>query len=147
MVLLMNYKKALQLFLLLIAAYDIYLGVLGLFFRGDAVAHAANFFNFNLEVNSSTFWLIGLFSTYLIAFAGFLIVAATDPVKYIKIIYISIGIFVVRIVQRFQFMSIAVTQPDLAVNSNKSGFYLFTIIATAVVLSFLTFKVKSNKSK
>lgn len=133
----------LQALLLAIAGYDIYLSVSGLFFRSGAVAHAANFFNFNLELTTSTYWLIGLLSTYLLAFAAFLILAATNPVKYLSVIYICLGIFFVRIFQRIHFI-LSDSATNLVADPSKTGFYLGSIVVAAVALLFLTFKIRKQ---
>lgn len=138
----MNYKRILQVLLVAIGAYDVYLAVLGLFFRDNAVAYAVDFFNFNLELTTSTYWLIGLLSTYLLAFAGFIFVAATDPIKYMKIVYVILGVFAVRLVQRLYFLSAAQDDPTLVANTTAADMHLVSIVVAAAALLFLVYRVK-----
>ncbi len=142
----MSYKRALQALLVVVAGYDIYLAVLGLFFRNDSVTQAASYFNFNLELTTSTYWLIGLLATYLLAFAAFLLLAATNPIKYMNVIYICLGLFLVRIVQRIDFMISASKDTDLLVSPKDANTYLIGIIFVAVALLFLTLKVRKLES-
>lgn len=138
----MNYKRILQVFLAAIAVYDVYLAALGLFFRDNAAVYAVDFFNFNLDVTASTYWLIGLLSTYLLAFAAFLLVTATDPMKYIKNVYVILGVFAVRILQRVYFLIQTYDDPSLVANTTAADMHLISIVATAVVLLILTLKVQ-----
>ena len=140
----MNYKRMLQVLLVSIAAYDIYLAALGLFMRDNAVAYAVDFFNFNLELTTSTYWLIGLLATYLLGFAGFILVAAMDPVKYMKIIYVVLGVFAIRLVQRLYFLSVAQDDPGLLANTAAADMHLVSIIVAASALLFLVYKVKKG---
>jgi hypothetical protein len=138
------YKRLLQFFLTGLAGYDIYLASLGLFFRDNAVAYGVDFFNFNLELTTSTFWLIGLLSTYILAFAVFILLAATDPIKYIYVVYIVLGLFIVRIFQRLQFLFASSKDSSLMANTTTSDMHLLSIIVTASILLFLVVKVRNS---
>ncbi len=124
-----QYYLALKGLLLIVAIYHIALGLLGIFAKNLAVALARNFFNFNLALTDQIYWIINPFATYVLIFGFFMAVAASDPIKYKKVVYVGVALCTVRVAQRLAFFFIA---PEGLVNNIDP---IRNIIAIIVVSS------------
>ena len=96
------------------AAFHIILGLIGLFAKGTVVLIAKSFYNFNLNLDPQTYWLLNPLASYMLVFGLFLAVSATDPQKYKNVIYVALFLILIRTVERIIFM---VVSPESLVNS------------------------------
>ena len=126
----MSRDKSLRVLLWIVAVYHIVLGLLGVFAK-DAAIYLANIaFNFNLTLNNEMLWVINPFSAYLLVFGVFMAVAATDPKKYKNIVYVGVGLFALRVLQRIIFV---VSAPEGLISSVDPIRNAISIIVVAVM--------------
>lgn len=109
-----NSNKWLKGLLWFVGIYHILLGLLGIFAKNLAASLASIFFNFNLTLTPEIYWVLNPFSAYILIFGFFMVLAATDPVKYKNVILIGVFLFAIRIVQRIIFLFVA---PEGLVNN------------------------------
>ena len=96
---------------------------------------AEQFFNFKLELTPQMFWVINPFAAYLLAFGGFMAIAATDPKQHKSVIYIGAGLLAVRVVQRAIFV---ITAPDaLLADASRSSIVLIIAVVSAITLALV----------
>lgn len=143
----MNIKKILQSFLVINGLYYLYLSLLGLFFKENAAQYATDFFNFNLQVNSSTPWIVGLLATYMLFFTLIIFTVAYKPDKYFFLLYFILGFFYLRIAQRLYFILISNSNPELIVNTSAAYMHLYIIIISTIILTLLAFQFKKIYKK
>lgn len=127
-------KKALQLILYLVAAYHILLGLVGIFFKGYAVEAAKLFFSFNLTLTPEIYWILNPFAAYVLFFGIFMVVAATDPLKYRNIIYVGVGLFALRIIQRLFFAFTASADLISVVNPAQNILHIVVVAILGVAM-------------
>lgn len=100
-------KLSLKIILWVVSVYHILIGLLGIFAKEKAVFIAKSFFNFNLTLTPEMNWIINPFTAYILVFGFFMAVAASNPVKYKSIVYVGVGLFALRVVQRIIFLVVA----------------------------------------
>ena len=96
------------------AAFHIILGLIGLFAKGAVVSIAKTFYNFNLNLDPQTYWLLNPLASYMLVFGLFMAVAASDPQKYKNIINVALFLILIRTIERLIFM---VVSPESLVNA------------------------------
>lgn len=111
------------------------LGLLGIFAKQTAVFLAAKFFNFNLDLTPQMYWVINPFAAYVLAFGGFMAIAATDPKRYKSVIYIGAGILAVRVLQRITFLITATD--DLIADASRSAIVSIIVVVSVFALALV----------
>ncbi len=131
----LNSEKTLKGLLWWLVIFHASLGLLGLFAKETAVFLAEAFFNFELQLTPQMYWIINPFAAYLLAFAGFMAVAAIDPKRHRNVIYVGAGLLAVRVVQRAIFLINA--PADLVADASKASIGLTIAIVSAITLSLI----------
>ena len=137
-----NSYQVLKVILWIVAAYHIVLGLLGIFAKGLAVFFAKIFFNFNLTLTPEMEWVINPFVAYLLIFGVFMALAAQDPVKYKNVIFVGVGLFALRIVQRIVFLFAA---PEGLINQGdpiRNVIAIVIVSAIGIAMFVLAKKIK-----
>lgn len=132
-----------QILLYIIAIYHMALGIMGIFFKSQAVLIAKSFFSFNLDYTSQIKWIINPFAAYVFIFGVFAWIAASNPSKYKPIIWAILGLVVIRIVQRILFILFADPSLRAIVNPTQNLIHLLIV----VVMSVLLLKIALQKTK
>jgi len=127
-------NKTLKVLLWFVAIYHILIGLLGIFAKDTAVFIAKNFFNFNLTLTPEMDWIINPFSAYVLIFGVFIAVIATDVKKYKNMIYVAVGLFALRVVQRIIFM---ISAPDSLISTIDPVRNIIAIGVVAVIGLFM----------
>ncbi len=127
----LNTEKLLKGLLWWLVIFHAGIGLLGIFAKQTAVFLAEQFFNFKLELTPQMYWVINPFAAYLLAFAGFMAIAATNPKQHKSVIYVGAGVLALRAFQRVFFLITA--SDDLVANAS-----MFAIVLTIVVVSIIT---------
>jgi len=96
---------ALKVLLWLGAVYHIPFPLVAMFNKTYVPIMANQFYGFNITITPQIAWLLNPLAAYMLAFGLFLAVAATDPIKYIKMIYAVLFLLLIRIIQRALFIS------------------------------------------
>lgn len=138
----MKTEKYLKILLWIVSGYHILLGLLGVFAKEQAVYIANNFFNFNLTLDNQMLWVLNPFAAYLLFFGIFMALAATDPKKYKKVIYIGVGLFALRLIERIIFLFIS--PEGLVANENPiiNMTSIFVVFIMGLGMYLLTKKLK-----
>ena len=126
------------------AIYHILLGISGIFFKDVVVLLARNFFNFNLVLDSQTYWILNPLSAYMFIFGIFMAVTASDVVKYRNFVNVIVILLAMRIVQRVFFM---VASPAELVSSMDMSRESLDAALVAVYAGALFFTSRKAKSK
>ncbi|MCH7921291.1 MAG: hypothetical protein IIC50_25385, partial [Planctomycetes bacterium] len=123
-----NSEKILKGLLWWLVVFHTGLAILGIFAKETTVFLAEKFFNFKLELTPQMFWVINPFAAYLLAFGGFMAIAAIDPKRHKSVIYVGAGLLAVRAVQRTIFV---ITAPAaLLVDTSKSSIVLIIAVVS-----------------
>jgi hypothetical protein len=97
--------KAFQrIVLVLIGVYHVGFAVLALFSENMVRWLGKAAFGITLDGNPQTLYLAKVLGLYGLAFGGFALVAASDPIKYHKLIWVMLGLYVLRIIDRALFL-------------------------------------------
>src|SRR3989338_10682181 len=123
-----------QILLYIIAIYHMALGIMGIFFKSQAVLIARSFFSFNLDYTSQIKWIINPFAAYVFIFGIFVWVAATNPSKYRLVIWAILGLFVIRVLQRGFFILFADPSLKAIVDPTQNLIHLLIVAAISVWL-------------
>ncbi len=138
-------KTVLQWLLYIVSIYHLLLGVLTIFAKDLTVGLAKLAFNFNLTLTDQVYWVVNPLAAYLLAFGLFTWVAATNPVKYKKIIFAGVILFGVRVVQRLFFFLTAPKSLVSNVDPVRGVLFLLSITALGVALFILARKLPDSK--
>ena len=120
------------------------LGLLGLFSKESAVFLAAKFFNFQLELTTQMYWVLNPFAAYLMAFAGFMAIAARDPKRHTSLIHVGAALLGLRVVQRVVFLLTA--DDALIVSASRGGIILVLSVTLVIAISLVVLTKKLNES-
>ena len=114
------------------------LGLLGIFAKDSAEVLAERFFSFQLELSPQMYWVLNPFAAYLLAFAGFMAIAALDPRRNAALIYVAASLLGLRVLQRGYFLLTA--DDDLISSPSKGsiGLTIAIVLVLAVALVVLT---------
>ena len=96
-----------QLLLGVAAVYHIVLGMLGICLKSRAPEMARNLFHFNLSATPEVLWMLNPFAAYLLAFGLMLAVTAANPARFRPLVFVAVGLFALRVVQRVMFLTTA----------------------------------------
>ncbi len=128
----------------LVAIYHLVLGLLGLFARQQAPDLARTFFRFRLSGSPETLWLLNPFSAYLLAFGAATAVAAWNPVRFRPLVFVVVGLFTLRIVQRLVFLIAADDSLKAAVSPVQNVIHLCVVAALAAAILALALRSSSK---
>jgi len=122
------------------AFYHLALGVLGLLARDRAPELARTLFRFQLSGSPETLWLLNPFSAYLLAFGATTAVAAWNPVRFRPLVFVVVGLFVLRIIQRLVFTIAADDSLKAAVSPVQNVIHLCVVAALAAGILILALR-------
>lgn len=130
-------KKTLKILLYFFATYHVLLGIIGILFVGyeglvKKVASLA--FNFNLNMDAQTIWMLKPLAAYMLALGLVGIFAADHPNKNKPAIYIIGGFILIRAIQRIIF---ALQGNEFLLNADPTRNMLVTIFLVAYGFSIL----------
>ena len=134
--------KLLKGILIWVGLYHILLGFFGIVAKDIAVSFAKWFFNFNLTMTQEIAWILNPFAAYVFIYGVFLVIAATDPVKYKNIIFAAVGLIAVRVIQRIIFFMFS--PGGLIINADPVRNMLAIIVPAAfgAAIAYLALKIK-----
>lgn len=136
--------KVLKVLLWLGAAYHIPFPLVAMFCKNCVPAMAHQSYGFNITMTPQVAWLLNPLATYMLAFGLFLAVAATDPVKYKKLICAALLVLLIRIIQRALFLSTG-SGEYISGNSAKIIFDLCICVLYWLALLVMTKKTTCEK--
>ena len=99
-------KKTLKILRYLFSIYHALLGIIGVLFVGfeDLVRKAAALaFNFNLNMDAQTIWMLKPFAAYMFVMGVVGFFAAKHPGKYKPVVYSIAVLILIRAIQRIIF--------------------------------------------
>ena len=108
--------------------YHLLIGILGLVSGEMAARVGAAVYGAHVEVTPQFSYMAKYLGAYVIAFGVMMLLLASDPVKYRKLVYVAVLLAVVRILSRLIFAS--ELQAAFGIGMNRS---LMTIAAVAVL--------------
>lgn len=98
-------EKLLKILLGLIAVYHVLLGLMA-FLSGDFVMRIADsLFGLQVEPTGQVFYFGKLLGIYAIAFGAFIGMMMRDPHKYKDLLYVGVGLYALRIINKLVFMN------------------------------------------
>jgi len=127
-----------------IAFYHLAVGLLGLFARDRAPELARTLFRFQLSGNPETLWLLNPFSAYLLAFGAAVAVAAWNPIRFRPLVFVAVGLFVLRIIQRLVFLIAADDSLKSVVSPVQNVIHL--CVVAAIAAATLTLALRSART-
>lgn len=115
--------------------YQLALGIIGVFAGKDIAASVIQqTFGATIEMTPQIFYLVKFCSAYMVAFGVAMIVLATDPVKYKKIMWVAITLFGIRIFERLVFTELLDSSFGISFQSE-----MFTSGVLLVMMTLLYF--------
>lgn len=120
------------------------LGLCGLFAKEFTVDLAARFFSFQLELSPQMHWILNPFAAYLLAFSGFMVIAARDPRRHTSLIHVAAALLGLRVVQRAFFLLTA--DGDLIAGGSRNSILLTLLIVLVIVVALVILTRNLNAS-
>jgi len=134
-------KTALQVLLGVAAGYHIGLGLLGIFLKSRASELARDFFHFNLSATPEELWMINPFAAYLLAFGAMLGVTASNPLRFRPLVFVAVGLFVLRVVQRIMFFTTAADSLKSVADPAQNLVHLAVVAVMGLVMLVLALRL------
>lgn len=131
--------KAFQrIVLVLVGLYHVGFAALAFFSDRMAGAIAKAAFGITLNHEPQTLYLAKVLGLYGLAFGGVALVASSDPVKYRKLIWLMVGIYLLRILDRAVFLSQVREAFAISPQRIATGCLLLGLFALALLIVALT---------
>lgn len=134
--------KALRILLWIAAIYHLALGFSAMVLKTQATDLARIFFKFNLSPTPELLWLLNPFSAYLLAFGVMLAITATNPLRYRPFLFIAVGLFCLRAIQRAWFLMNGPPELKVITDSAQNGIHLAVVAAMAIGMTVLAMQIK-----
>lgn len=116
----------------LVAAYHIGMGILAFCSDAAAVWLAKQAFGVTLDGSAQVMYLARLVGLYGVAFGVFVAVMAANPVRYARLVYVVLLLYVLRIVDRGVFLPGVKESFQIATPRILTGCVLLAAFALAV---------------
>ena len=126
------------------AAYHLLLGATALIFRSHTGELARRFFHFNLSSAPEVQWIVNPFSAYLLAFGALLAITATHPVKYRPFVYVAVGLYGLRFVERVWFWLAGDAALKVAMDPFRQGIHVLVVALMAVAMAILAGRLRDR---
>jgi hypothetical protein len=125
-----------RIVLVLIGLYHVGFAALATFSDSMARTLAKAAFGITLDGSPQVMYLAKVLGLYGLAFGGVALVAATDPVKYRRLISVILGLYVLRILERAVFLplvreSFAISPQRIAVGCVLLGLFAVALFVTS----------------
>ncbi len=124
------------------AVYHIVLGATALIFRSHTGDLARRFFQFNLSNAPEVQWILNPFSAYLLAFGALLAITATNPGKYRPFVFVAVGLYSLRFVERIWFLLSGDEALKVAMDPLRQGVHLLVVALMAVAMAMLAGRLR-----
>lgn len=126
------------------AVYHLLLGTMALIFRSHTGELARRFFQFNLSATPEVQWILNPFSAYLLAFGALLAITATHPVKYRPFVFVAVGLYGLRFVERAWFWVAGEEALKVAQDPLRQGVHLLVVALMAATMAILAFRLRDH---
>ena len=91
-------------------------------------------------------WMLNPFSAYMLAFGAMLAVAASNPLRFRPMVFVAVGLFALRVVQRVIFFTTADEALKTVASPGQNLMHLAVVSAMGLAMLVLAVRVKPQSA-